>query len=721
MQVSFENQRKSVSSAETSAVLEPPVLTGTVTITGTAQVGQTLTAITNALGGSGTISYQWKRGDTPVGTSSSTYKLTDSDKGSTITVTVSRAGNSGSVTSDATAVVGDPSLPALTGSVTINNTTPKVGDTLTATYSDGNGTGTATWQWYRGDTAISGTTASTYTVVAEDVGKTLKAEVSYANQSGVKASNPTAAVTNSTSSFVPVTNITGVPTSGTAGGYIYLNGTVNPSNATYKTIVWSIVTEETTAPGVSFPSYLSCSGEGIITVKATIINGTAVGTDYTQKFSITITLAPSSVTSITNVPTIGAARTPLTLTGTVNPDNAFSKTITWELLETGVTGASLSGNTLHTTAPGTVTVRATVLNGNGSGYNYTQDFDIKISPLSWTAVTTTPFSTSGGATKIIYDGPAGQKKFVAVGYGKEIAYSSDGINWTSATITGPSCAFSSVAYGGPSGKEQFIAVSRSKYLAHSTDGMNWQVKEYLVSFYDIYDIIYEGPVGGKKFVMTTSTVSGTFGTTNPAVWYSLDGETWTSVEDTPLKNTGMCIAYGNGKFVAGDAEGNIAYSTNGINWSSATISGIPTIAISGVGVVNIDIIWDSITYGGPAGQKKFVAVGIGIAYSNDGVSWTYIPQGTKDNTTATSMGNAIAYGGDRFVAVSGGGKMSYSIDGIHWTAMTPGTANGTTTTFGTSSPGSDIYGIVYGGIAGQEKFVAGGQNGKMAWAAVPSY
>jgi len=84
--------------------------------------------------------------------------------------------------------------PALTGTVTIDNTSPKVGDTLTASYAGGNGSGTAAWQWLANDAAITGANTSTYVVVSGDLGKTLKARVSYSNQSGSVTSNPTAAV-----------------------------------------------------------------------------------------------------------------------------------------------------------------------------------------------------------------------------------------------------------------------------------------------------------------------------------------------------------------------------------------------------------------------------------------------------------------------------------------------------------------------------------------------
>ena len=82
-------------------------LTGTVGITGTAQVGQTLTAVTGALGGSGDISFQWRRGTVNIGTNSDTYTLQVADLGSTITVMVSRTRNAGSVTSAPTAVIED--------------------------------------------------------------------------------------------------------------------------------------------------------------------------------------------------------------------------------------------------------------------------------------------------------------------------------------------------------------------------------------------------------------------------------------------------------------------------------------------------------------------------------------------------------------------------------------------------------------------------------------
>jgi formylglycine-generating enzyme required for sulfatase activity len=89
-----------------------PALTGTVSISGTAQVGQTLSADTGSLDGSGDISYQWLRGDTAEnvttvisGAASASCELTVADAGKYIKVRVSRAGYSGTVTSNAAGAV----------------------------------------------------------------------------------------------------------------------------------------------------------------------------------------------------------------------------------------------------------------------------------------------------------------------------------------------------------------------------------------------------------------------------------------------------------------------------------------------------------------------------------------------------------------------------------------------------------------------------------------
>jgi hypothetical protein len=71
---------------------------------------------------------------------------------------------------------------------------PKTGDTLTATYSGGNGSGAATWEWLVNNIVIPGAHGNTYTVATSDQGKAIKARISYANQRGSVASSSTISV-----------------------------------------------------------------------------------------------------------------------------------------------------------------------------------------------------------------------------------------------------------------------------------------------------------------------------------------------------------------------------------------------------------------------------------------------------------------------------------------------------------------------------------------------
>jgi hypothetical protein len=173
-----------------TAIVALPVLTGSVTISGTAIVGQSLTAVTTALEGSGTIPFQWKRGDgTDIGTNGSTYQVVSDDIGATITVTVTREGYSGSKEGGPTAIV---ALPVLTGSVTISGDAI-VGETLTAVTTSLDGTGTITYQWKRGETDI-GTNNNIYVVVAADLGATITVTVTRSGYTDSKTSEPTATV-----------------------------------------------------------------------------------------------------------------------------------------------------------------------------------------------------------------------------------------------------------------------------------------------------------------------------------------------------------------------------------------------------------------------------------------------------------------------------------------------------------------------------------------------
>jgi len=89
------------------------------------------------------------------------------------------------------------------------------------------------------------------------------------------------------------------------------------------------------------------------------------------------------VTEITNIPASTTVGTPVYLSNRVIlPNNATYTLITWKISDAGTTGATLTGTRLNTTAPGTVVVNATIKDGLAFGVDYTQDFVIKVNPLS---------------------------------------------------------------------------------------------------------------------------------------------------------------------------------------------------------------------------------------------------------------------------------------------------------------------------------------------------
>ena len=178
-----------------------------------------------------------------------------------------------------------------------------------------------------------------------------------------------------TPAFVAVSDITGVPNATEAGKALTLTGTVAPTGATNKTIVWSVADAGTTGATIS-GNTLNTTAAGTAKVKATIANGATATTPYTKEFTITVSAAFVAVTNITLANTETTEGVPLTLNGTVTPTTATNKNITWSVKSGPATISG--GNTLNTSAAGTVVVTATITNGTAVGTNYTKDFNITV-------------------------------------------------------------------------------------------------------------------------------------------------------------------------------------------------------------------------------------------------------------------------------------------------------------------------------------------------------
>ena len=170
--------------------------TGTPTISGTAQVDETLTAETSSIADEDGLEdvsyrYQWTRSNGSTyadiaGQTDSAYTLVFADRGKTLKVKVSftdDADNQESLTSESTVAVAAAPNRTATGEPTISGTV-QVGQTLTAGTSDiadedGLDGVSYNYQWTADDTDIQDATDSTYTPSVSDVGNTIKVKVSF--------------------------------------------------------------------------------------------------------------------------------------------------------------------------------------------------------------------------------------------------------------------------------------------------------------------------------------------------------------------------------------------------------------------------------------------------------------------------------------------------------------------------------------------------------------
>jgi hypothetical protein len=189
-----------------------PVSTGTPTISGAAQEGQTLTVSNGSWSGSPTsFTYAWSRCDasggscsTIAGATAATYKPAGGDVGQTLrgTVTATNADGSAQATSAPSALVSGVDAPTNTAAPSISGSL-RVGSTLTATQGSWNGSPSGlAFSWSRcdahGDSCakIDGATGATYTLTQAAAGRALRVSVVATNAHGSTrfSSNPTAAV-----------------------------------------------------------------------------------------------------------------------------------------------------------------------------------------------------------------------------------------------------------------------------------------------------------------------------------------------------------------------------------------------------------------------------------------------------------------------------------------------------------------------------------------------
>jgi len=240
------------------------------------------------------------------------------------------------------------------------------------------GTGGLTAWYMQGDLTIEGVGPGTITISARVVDGLGPGQNFYSSNFTIDVA---AAL------FVPVTGIGELPSAAMVNQPLTLTGDVQPSTATNRTIAWSVYSAGTTGAVIN-GNVFTASAAGVAVVRATVANGAAVDTPFVYNFEVEVVddggFVP--VTAITGVPSqladptpfaAGVGLRPTTLRGVVEPYGATNQTIVWSVVDAGTTGAAITNNVITVNGVGSVTVRATVVEGLGVS-NFTQDFTLEV-------------------------------------------------------------------------------------------------------------------------------------------------------------------------------------------------------------------------------------------------------------------------------------------------------------------------------------------------------
>ncbi|WP_445152678.1 hypothetical protein [Baekduia sp. Peel2402] len=383
--------------AETSFVRRAAVPGNTAlpAITGTAKDGQTLTSTNGTWSGSPTsYTRAWQRCDSAgancaaiSGATATTYLVTSADVGKTIRVKVTATNSSGSgnATSAQTAVVTaaapvNTALPAITG-------TAKDGQTLTSTTGTWTGTTPLSYarQWRRCDTAganctdISGATATTYTLVAADVGKTIKVVVTASNTAGNAPA--TSAATATVTAAVPANTALPAITGTAKEGQLLTAsiGTWTGSATITYTYQWQTCNSSgascTAISGATLSTYRLAASDVTKTVKVvvTATNGAGNAAATSAATAVITTGAPVNITLPATTGTATVGQTLSTANGTWAGTATINYTRQWKRCNssgascTAISGATGTTYTLVAADSGaTIRVSWTATNGVGS-------------------------------------------------------------------------------------------------------------------------------------------------------------------------------------------------------------------------------------------------------------------------------------------------------------------------------------------------------------------
>ena len=218
-------------------------------------------------------------------------------------------------------------------------------------------------------------------------------------------------------------------------------------------------------------------------------------------------------------------------------------------------------------------------------------------------------------------------------------YSFDGIAWNSVSL--PSTGFyDSLTYGNG------LVVASGTYFSipitiYSNDkGLTWNTGTITSpsnanSAYVAY--------GNGKFVIATN---------QSEVFYSIDAETWTTVNVPAIFST-IAIVFGNGLFVTANYQQDyVLSSSDGITWQK-----------SQTGVIQNS--WSTIVYGNGVFTIFSYYSSPTLIISPDALNWLD-PVTIKSTNLIKTLWNFVQYGNGTYITGSQQGYIQYSFDGTTW-------------------------------------------------------
>ena len=339
-----------------------------VEITGNTFVGNTLTggyAYSDVDGDpEGASSYRWLRDDQPI--SSATflnYTLNQADAGTTISFEVTPKAATGAVIGQARSA---SIVVQFNDAPTANNVAiagiPFVGNTLTGSYAfsdaDGDLEGASSYRWLRGNQAISGATAASYTLIQADAGTTISFEVTPKAATGVaigQAGSASIVVQFNDAPTASNVAIAGIPFVGNilTGSYAYSDVDGDPEGASsYR---W--LRDDQPISSATFLTYNLNQADAGTTISFEVTPNAATGVMIGQTRSASIVVQNSAPTA-SLVAITGSTLIGNTLTGTyaysdVDGDPEGASSYRWLRDDQPISSATFLNYTLNQADAGT--------------------------------------------------------------------------------------------------------------------------------------------------------------------------------------------------------------------------------------------------------------------------------------------------------------------------------------------------------------------------------